>query len=295
MSKIMISELAEATTVQDSDYIAIDNGTATKKITVNNYNSTANATAKGYAEQAGTYASNAHDSELAAKSAKDEAVLQVSAAATQVGYAETYANNASASATSASGSASTATTKAANAENSANAAAASAAEVENEALLSKSWAVGNTGVRPGENTDNAKYWSSVAQAIAGGGVISFNGRGGAVIPVAGDYNTAQINHTKGSSTIPLSTELNSIQSEINGVQSDITTIETALGTVQTATLTAGSTSLAFTFSGLTSSSMIDVYADVYGIAPTNITVSGTTLTLTFDEQQSDVSVKVHVH
>ena len=292
MAKIMISELSEATTVLDSDYVAIDNGTATKKITVANYNNTANHTAKSYAEQAGTYASNAHDSELAAKAAKDEAVLQVSAAATQVGYAETYASNASTSATSASNSASTASTKAANAESSANAAAASAAEVENEALLSKSWAVGNTGVRPGENTDNSKYWASVAQAIAGGGVISFNGRGGAVIPVAGDYNTAQINHTKGSSTIPLSTELSSIQSEITGVQSEINVVK---GEVQTATLTAGSTTLTFTVTSLTANSLIDVYASVYGIAPTNITVSGTTLTLTFDEMENDVSIKVHVH
>lgn len=34
------------------------------------------------------------------------------------------------------------------------------------AALSQSWAVGETGVRDGENTDNAKYWANMAQAEA---------------------------------------------------------------------------------------------------------------------------------
>lgn len=37
----------------------------------------------------------------------------------------------------------------------------------NSALLAESWAHGNTGVRLGEDTDNAKYWSQVAAQIAG--------------------------------------------------------------------------------------------------------------------------------
>ena len=32
----------------------------------------------------------------------------------------------------------------------------------------QSWAVGGTGTRPGEDTDNAKYWAEQAQAVAGG-------------------------------------------------------------------------------------------------------------------------------
>ena len=221
MSKIMISELEEATAVQDSDYIALDDGTATKKITVENYNDTANHTAKSYAEQAGTYADNAHTSELAAKAAKNEAEVQVSAAATQVGYAETHANAASASATAASTSASVASTKAANAENSATAAAASAAEVENEAKMAESWAVGNTGVRPGENTNNAKYWANVAQGSAGGGVTTFNGRSGAVVPIAGDYDSTQIIHNDGTQNIPLSDEIADMHQEIADATYDV--------------------------------------------------------------------------
>lgn len=36
-------------------------------------------------------------------------------------------------------------------------------------LLSKSWAVGDTGVRSGENTNNSKWWSSISQSWAVGG------------------------------------------------------------------------------------------------------------------------------
>ena len=40
----------------------------------------------------------------------------------------------------------------------------------NSAKLAKSWAVGGTGSREGEDTDNAKYYAQIAQQIAQGGV-----------------------------------------------------------------------------------------------------------------------------
>ena len=66
--------------------------------------------------------------------------------------------------------------------------AAAAAEVVN----AKSWAVGGTGTRQGEDTNNAKYWSQQAAAAAGGGVTSFNGRTGSVLPVKGDYTADMV-------------------------------------------------------------------------------------------------------
>lgn len=36
------------------------------------------------------------------------------------------------------------------------------------ATLAESWAVGGTGTRPGENTNNAQYWCNQAQTISGG-------------------------------------------------------------------------------------------------------------------------------
>lgn len=48
------------------------------------------------------------------------------------------------------------------------AAPAAAENAEDSATLSKSWAVGGTGTRSGEDTDNAKYYAEQAQQIAQG-------------------------------------------------------------------------------------------------------------------------------
>lgn len=56
----------------------------------------------------------------------------------------------------------------------------------------QSWAVGGTGTREGEDTNNAKYWSEQAAAAAGGGVTSFKGRTGPVVPASGDYTAEMV-------------------------------------------------------------------------------------------------------
>ncbi|MEA4920802.1 MAG: hypothetical protein VB078_07770 [Clostridiaceae bacterium] len=65
-------------------------------------------------------------------------------------------------------------------------------QAQEYSALSQSWAVGATGERDGEDVNNARYWSQQAQAAAGGGVISFNGRAGGVMPRTGDYTAAQV-------------------------------------------------------------------------------------------------------
>lgn len=62
--------------------------------------------------------------------------------------------------------------------------------------------------------------------------------------------------------------------------------------VLTGTLVATQTSILFTDASITSTALIDIYTDKFGVNPTNATQSGTTLTLTFDAQQNDLSVKV---
>lgn len=100
----------------------------------------------------------------ASASAKDSAAAAAKSAQTAQGAASTATNAASSanqSATSASGSAS-------QAQASAAAAAKSAASVDGINKTAQSWAVGGTNTRPGEDTDNAKYWAEQAQAVAGG-------------------------------------------------------------------------------------------------------------------------------
>ena len=65
-------------------------------------------------------------------------------------------------------------------------------------------------------------------------------------------------------------------------------------TILTSTLSAGATTLTFTDSSITNNCMIDVYTDIYGISPTNMVQSGTTVTLTFEEQSDSISIKLVV-
>lgn len=102
--------------------------------------------------------------ETASASAQDSAAAAAKSAQTAQGAASTATNAASSadqSATSASGSAS-------QAQASAAAAAQSAASVDGINKTAQSWAVGGTNTRPGEDTNNAKYWAKQAEAVVGG-------------------------------------------------------------------------------------------------------------------------------
>jgi len=110
--------------------------------------------AKAAQTGAETAESNAKDS---AEATAADAKASQTAASTATGAAST----ASTAAEAASGSASQASAAAA-------AAAQSAASVDGINKTAQSWAVGGTGTRPGEDTDNAKYWAEQAQAVAGG-------------------------------------------------------------------------------------------------------------------------------
>lgn len=330
--KIQISELTEATAVLNSDWLAIEdeNGTSTKKISVENFNATATASAEAYAEAAAQSATDASGYKADAKDYKDEATIQAGNAADSATEASGYVTAAQGYATEASGYVGTAYTHASNAQNSANAAAADAAGAASSADLAESWAIGQpTGIRADEAVNNAKYWASVAQAIAGGGVASFNGRGGAVIPQAHDYNAGMVDYDNSTSGLT-ATDTNSAIDEVKGITDTIsgglgtaaaknstnavtqlstdlvesgavyTAIDTLASqkedapTVLTATLSASATTLTFSNEAITTSSVIDVYADAYGIAPTNIVVTTGQAVLTFDPQPAAVSVKLYV-
>lgn len=65
-------------------------------------------------------------------------------------------------------------------------------------------------------------------------------------------------------------------------------------TVLSNTLAAGATTLNFTNAAIGNNSLLDVYTDTYGVNPTAMTQSSTTVTLTFDAQPSAVGVKLVV-
>ena len=162
MADIQINELLESTTAADSDWIAIDNGTATKKISVRNFNATGAASAAQSAAAAAQSASAALASQTAAEQAEDDAQALITSAQTIVSDAQTYANEAATSAGTASTAANTATAQAAIATQAATQAGTYAQNVDSFAKTAKSWAVGGTGTRQGEDTDNSKYYSQQA-------------------------------------------------------------------------------------------------------------------------------------
>ena len=60
------------------------------------------------------------------------------------------------------------------------------------------------------------------------------------------------------------------------------------------TLAAGQTSITFTDSVINSNRTIDYCPSIYGVVPTSITVSSGSVVFTFNEQESDMVVKVRV-
>lgn len=100
--------------------------------------------------QANAAAGSASQAAGSEQSAKD-------AAGTAIGAASSASQSAAAAASSAS-----------QASAAAAAAAQSASSVDGINKTAQSWAVGGTNTRPGEDTDNAKYWAEQAQAAVGG-------------------------------------------------------------------------------------------------------------------------------
>lgn len=169
--RIPISQLSETQTAPDASYIAIDDGSLTKKITVENFNSTSTASAQQYASQAAASAQTVEDN-IATSAAQIREATLAAREATQASTAAT------ASATSAYDSASLAQNYSANASTSAgqamNAADSSAQNLtasKGYAEDSEAWAVGKrngTDIPASDETyqNNAKYYSGNADAQA---------------------------------------------------------------------------------------------------------------------------------
>ena len=101
-----------------------------------------------------------------------QTAANASAAATSETNAKTSETNAKKSESNASASASSAQTYAESAKASQATATTKATQASASATEAQSWAVGGTGTRAGENTNNAKYWSEQAKAIVGGDFVT---------------------------------------------------------------------------------------------------------------------------
>ena len=119
------------------------------------------------AENARAQAETARADETAGIVARATAQANAAAgSASQAAGSEQSAKDAAGTATGAASSASQSAAASASSASQASAAAAaaaqSAASVDGINKTAQSWAVGGTGTRPGEDTDNAKYWAQLA-------------------------------------------------------------------------------------------------------------------------------------
>jgi hypothetical protein len=181
---------------------------------------TAESSAKGYASTSGTNATAAAQSATDARSAKAAAETAASTATSAKTAAETAKTGAVSAQSKAQSAQAKAEGAAADAEESAAAAAQSTTQVAANSKTAESWAVGGTGTREGEDSNNAKYWCESAQAIAGGGVTSFNGRGGIVKPQKGDYTAEMVGADASGAAA-------AVQSNLDGHEGDTTAHITA--------------------------------------------------------------------
>ena len=175
--RIPISQLSETQTAPDASYIAIDDGSLTKKITVENFNSTSTASAQQYANQAAASAQTVEDNIATSAAQIREATL----AAREATQAST---SATASATSAYDSASlaqnysvNAATSAGQAMNAADTVAQGVTESKEYAEDSEAWAVGKrngTDVPASDETyqNNSKWYAQQSSNSADSALVT---------------------------------------------------------------------------------------------------------------------------
>lgn len=285
--------------VAGSDLIAIDDGTTTYKVAVEDFESTSAASARSYAEAAAASADEAKGYKNTAQAAVADVDTKVTAAQ---GYANAasgsatnaynYADAAAGSSTTAAQSATAASSSASTAQGYAQTAGEKAGDASDEADRARSWADYPNQSTHGSATNNAHYWADQAQAAAGGGVMSFNTRNGYVVSEAHDYDADMVDYDNTSSGLTATDVQAAIDENVTAIgqiSSDLADKEKK-HTVLSQTLSAGSTTVTFT-NIPTSGNYIIEFATSAGINYTEIDLSTSgQVTLTFEEQSAAVTV-----
>ena len=115
------------------------------------------------------------------------------------------------------------------------------------------------------------------------------------------FKTAKVTDENGVTVVRNVVSLTKQQYEaitpIQGVIYEITdeSVTPVTGAVLTQTLAVGATTVTFTDALLTPTALVDIYTNVFGVNPTDVDASvNGRLVLTFDEQETAVSVKIVV-
>ena len=176
------------------------------------------AQAAAKAANAATSAENAQTSETNAKQSEENAGASATAAAASEASAKASEESAQASATAAKASEASAKQSETNAKASEEAAttSATAAKASQDAAQASEAAAKESQTKAAASETNAakseteaEYWASVAEGAAGGGVMTFKGRTGAVQPEAGDYTPEMVGADPSGSAATVQSSLDS--------------------------------------------------------------------------------------
>lgn len=231
-------------------------------------------TAQTKAEAAQQKAENA---QTATQKLKDDTTLLVQQANAAKDEAQTAVNNAKAEVAEAHKQAVSSASSAAQSANSAALAGQKATESANSALLSKSYAVGGTGQRPGEELDNAKYYAEQAKQIVGGDFVTNVKLEETIAPITksiGDINTDLT--TKGKAIEANTTEISNVSKKVT---ENATAIQNVAKSVPTAQKQAEWDGKVKSVNGKTGTEITLGAADVGAVSSVN-NKSGTSVTLT---------------
>nr|DAM22409.1 MAG TPA: hypothetical protein [Caudoviricetes sp.] len=238
-------------------------------------------TAQKNAETAQTKAEAAQQKAETARTAtqklKDDTTLLVQQANTAKDEAQTAVNNAKAEVAEAHKQAVSSASSAAQSANSATLAGQKATESANSALLSKSYAVGGTGQRPGEELDNAKYYAEQAKQIVGGDFVTNVKLEETIAPITksiGDINTDLT--AKGKAIEANTTEISNVSKKVT---ENATAIQNVAKSVPTAQKQAEWDGKVKSVNGKTGTAITLGAADVGAVSSVN-NKSGTSITLT---------------
>lgn len=218
MSQKKIADLTEVQSVDENlCYVPVDNGSATVKIKLKNLEESATESAAAYAQAAAASATSA-------SGYADAAALSSASAGTHATNASESAQDAALSAGSASNSADAAAASASSASSSESNVTAIVTDVSQQAAVAlasakeaKSFAVGGTDTRAGEDTDNARYYSIQAGTSASNAATSAANAASSESNAASSESNAATSETNAaaSETNAASSETNAATSETN--------------------------------------------------------------------------------
>lgn len=141
-----------------------------------------------------------------------------------------------------------------------------------------------TNIAPVEDGDNASRDYAIGEQFYRNNVL-YKAKTAITLGTAWSSLVLNTNYEASGS---VSSQIKALNTAIQAKQ-DALHFETQIGT-----LSAGSTSITLTFTSETigTDTLVDVYSDTFGVNPTSISTTSSTVTLTFDAQSSAVKVGV---